>query len=1110
MADLNFSLGIQADGLIKSATDAVKALDGMDRTAANVGKRLIEQNILLKRGENALAQHKLAQLNVTDQQRAFLKGILNENQAIKSRAEAQIQAAAQEKAAVEQRIAAAKEWQTAFDKQEAQKKAVLANVQKQKSAVAQTVATMQHEAAMLGKSAAAQKLYELRTQGATQAQLKQAAAAQAQIAAHNRLQGARFTMPTFAAGLVGGVGAAGIIRMADDWTVFNNRLKLVTQSSEELKTAQQGILAIANRTGQDLGKTAEVYQRLAANQDALKLNGEELLDITETINKAIVVGGSTAEGASAALMQFGQAMASGVLRGQEFNSVMEQAPGLSQALAEGLGVGIGQLRSMAHAGELTAQRVTQALQKASGSVAAQFAKMDLTIAQSATIFKNRLTEFIGGASESSKAAKTLSSAIRLAAGNIDVLATGLGVLVSLGVAKWTITSAASLVQMGASALLLAGSSSAATGANAALATSIDAVGVRATLASFQVTGFSGSLAVLRTAAVATTAKLWAMIAPLALFALGAAAVAASVTALSASLRAAKGQDASNWISDGFDGVLDTLGLIDSRVESLGTKLHDLTQEPLSFKEKLTLALGPMGGLIMLGKRWYDSLQDSNKQLEKSKALVEAVQATSGYTSVAGKIDKAGGVAQYRAQNMGLEDLQKSLGDTVVKYREQSAVVGKSTAELEKMRLAAEKTALLEKQKQKFEEKYAEKENKDELIRQNMALSAAQIEKDFQAASRAIDEAERATKMHTAAQNAQTEALKRAKQVQDGIAGLQEELARVGKSAQEIRLMDLQKAGATAEQLAQAKSLLDMIAAKEKAFEATQSTFDSAGSSFQSAADGMNAAADKMNGGGESIIDKRYRELMAKANAYNMERNANYKTTAGEAAKSRKNGDSSWDNLKLSDISAAREVIRDGASQLEQALSEASLGMMRAQQVGNKELAQAYGKSAKVLHQQLNEQQAQLTYAAQLRHAYNQAQQGSNQAIMQGNKELAQAYGKSVQAIKEQLDGLFNTPKLESAEIAAAQQQTIAAQNLNLASENLDQAAKAVQAAVTLPQAQPLQNVQDMGRVTLDLRQPDGKTLTGVLFGNKDFLAKFKTGVYQGIDSYVNDMHAALS
>lgn len=96
-----------------------------------------------------------------------------------------------------------------------------------------------------------------------------------------------------------------------------------------------------------------IYQRFADNSDKLGISLSKTAELTETVSKAISISGGSAASADAALVQFGQALASGVLRGEEFNSIAEQAPGLLKAIAQGLGVNVGQLRAMAADGKLT-------------------------------------------------------------------------------------------------------------------------------------------------------------------------------------------------------------------------------------------------------------------------------------------------------------------------------------------------------------------------------------------------------------------------------------------------------------------------------------------------------------------------------------------------------------------------------------------------------------------------------------------------------------------------------------------------------------------------------------------------------------------------------------
>lgn len=229
----------------------------------------------------------------------------------------------------------------------------------------------------------------------------------------------------YMAGLVT-VGAA--ISKMDTYTGLQNRLKLVTNSQVELNQALKDTFNIAQATGQAWDSTAQVYQRFADNAKRLGITLQQTSSLTETVAKAIAISGGSAASAEAALVQFGQALASGVLRGEEFNSIAEQAPGLLKAIATGLDTNIGQLRGMAAEGKLTADVVVKSLERAKVSVDELFGKTDFTIGNSLTMLNNSITQFIGEAGKGSGAAQALSGSIQVLANNLDLIVDGTFVL----------------------------------------------------------------------------------------------------------------------------------------------------------------------------------------------------------------------------------------------------------------------------------------------------------------------------------------------------------------------------------------------------------------------------------------------------------------------------------------------------------------------------------------------------------------------------------------------------------------------------------------------------------------------------------------------------------
>ncbi|EYD40024.1 tape measure domain protein, partial [Acinetobacter baumannii 25493_5] len=139
-------------------------------------------------------------------------------------------------------------------------------------------------------------------------------------------------------------------------------------------------------------------------------------------SKAVAISGASAEAADAALVQFGQALASGTLRGEELNSVMEQTPALAKAIAKGMGITVGELRSVAAEGKITSQEIVKALKNVQDEVDALFAKTDITIRQSLTLLNNEITKFVGEAGKGSGAAQALSGSIQLLANNLNLIA----------------------------------------------------------------------------------------------------------------------------------------------------------------------------------------------------------------------------------------------------------------------------------------------------------------------------------------------------------------------------------------------------------------------------------------------------------------------------------------------------------------------------------------------------------------------------------------------------------------------------------------------------------------------------------------------------------------
>ncbi|MGS9866422.1 tape measure protein, partial [Acinetobacter baumannii] len=192
----------------------------------------------------------------------------------------------------------------------------------------------------------------------------------------------------------------------------------------ELNKATEDTFRIAQKTYSAWDSVLQVYQRFSDNAKTLNLTMDDTARLTETVSKAVAISGASAEAADAALVQFGQALASGTLRGEELNSVMEQTPALAKAIAKGMGITVGELRSVAAEGKITSQEIVKALRNVESDVDALFAKTDITIGQSLTLLNNEITKFVGEAGKGSGAAQVLAGSVQTLASNLDLIADG--------------------------------------------------------------------------------------------------------------------------------------------------------------------------------------------------------------------------------------------------------------------------------------------------------------------------------------------------------------------------------------------------------------------------------------------------------------------------------------------------------------------------------------------------------------------------------------------------------------------------------------------------------------------------------------------------------------
>lgn len=199
----------------------------------------------------------------------------------------------------------------------------------------------------------------------------------------------------FAATAASALSTREIIRYGDTWNRVQNRLRTVTNNQNELMKATSGVTEVAKDSWTDLEATATLYQRIARSTEDLGIKQKEIIELTRTINKAFVIGGATNQEAAASVIQLSQAFSRGVLRGDEFRSVSEQAPVIMEAIMEATGSTRGELIEYAEQGKLTSEVVIKSLQNYQAEVERTFGRTQRTIGAALTISRTDITEFIG-------------------------------------------------------------------------------------------------------------------------------------------------------------------------------------------------------------------------------------------------------------------------------------------------------------------------------------------------------------------------------------------------------------------------------------------------------------------------------------------------------------------------------------------------------------------------------------------------------------------------------------------------------------------------------------------------------------------------------------------
>ncbi|MCG9052894.1 tape measure protein [Laribacter hongkongensis] len=218
-----------------------------------------------------------------------------------------------------------------------------------------------------------------------------------------------------------GLGVRELVEVADQYKNLQARLKLAVTSQEEFNRADADLFEIAQKNRAPLAETVTLYARLAPSVQALGRSQADVLAATDAIGQAVSLSGASSEAAAGALLQLGQAFASGQLRGEEFNSVIEQTPRLAQAIADGMGVPLGSLRALAQEGKITSAAVLDALLKERARLAEEYASLPDTVSGALTRLKNAFQRAFGERDSNSGLTAGLAQALQLVAQHLELL-----------------------------------------------------------------------------------------------------------------------------------------------------------------------------------------------------------------------------------------------------------------------------------------------------------------------------------------------------------------------------------------------------------------------------------------------------------------------------------------------------------------------------------------------------------------------------------------------------------------------------------------------------------------------------------------------------------------
>ena len=212
------------------------------------------------------------------------------------------------------------------------------------------------------------------------------------------------------------------ILLADDYKVLENRIRTATEKTKDFAKVNDELFNVAQRTGTSLKTQVTLFQALARSAGDFGATNDDILKVNETLSQLGIIGGSTTEELKNGFRQLSQAFAGGILRAEEFNSVLENTPEVGAVLAEQLGLTIGEFRKATNAGEITSETLFKALQNAADETQRRFDRLPQTVGQATTKLSNAwgklLNKFDNTYGVTNKIANAISGIADLLSGNI--------------------------------------------------------------------------------------------------------------------------------------------------------------------------------------------------------------------------------------------------------------------------------------------------------------------------------------------------------------------------------------------------------------------------------------------------------------------------------------------------------------------------------------------------------------------------------------------------------------------------------------------------------------------------------------------------------------------